>query len=177
MTQVLLAAVVTAAWSFPFAAQLEPTWRALGKPSDGAPPGLVWQLRVTPPFPEAWPLPEGGRLISYAYGGAFDAALRDAERISPPFAKVEQPADGAPVITSLRPSLSVAETQGFHPISKQEAELQQSVFDTGPLLRAGKLEAARPGWCAWLSNHGAIVAQVREQHAAFLEALACSRRR
>ena len=154
-------------------ADFEALWKALGPPADAAPKHLTWQMRVTPPFPETWPLGADGALVTYAYGAAFDPQLHDAERVSPPFARARETAAGAVVVTSLRASLSVAETQGFHPISRDEAALQASVMQSAAALRAGSLDAVRPAWCAWLGNHGAIVAQLPEGHRAFLAALKC----
>jgi len=157
----------------PFADLLEPLWKTLKRPDRGPPPGLSWRLRVTPPFPASWPPKPDAPLVSYAYGAALDLTLRDAERISAPFAKVETPASGAPRVTPLAQVLEVVDTQGFHPVGADEAQRAQAAFATGPALRAGKLDEARPAWCAWWRGNGAIVAQLREQHAAFLDALAC----
>jgi len=159
----------------PFADLLDPVWKALKKPAGDRQPGLMWRLAVTPPFPAAWPMKKDGAMVSYAYGAAVDLMLHDAERISAPFAKVEQGAKGTPTVTPLRNELSVVDTQGFHPISKEAAALAEKAYAAGPALREGKLDQVRAAWCAWRSDHGAIVAQVREQHAAFLDALACDK--
>jgi len=159
----------------PFSDLLEPLWKSVKKPTSAKPPGLMWQLRVTPPFPAEWPLKKDGTVVSYAYGAAMDVALHDAERISPPFAKVTQGPKGAPQVTQVLKELAVVDTQGFHPITKERAALQQSTYDSADALRAGKLNEVRAAWCAWLGNNGAIVAQVREAHATFLAALQCEK--
>jgi len=160
----------------PFSDLLDPLWKTLKKSEGDRKPGLMWRMSVTPPFPAAWPMKKDGALVSYAYGSAMDLTLRDAERISPPFAKVIEPAKGKPTVTPLSKELTVVDTQGFHPISKEAAALQEQAFAVGPALRGGKLDQVRAAWCAWRNNNGAIVAQVREQHAAFLEALACDKK-
>jgi len=70
--------------------------------------------------------------------------------------------------------IAVVDTQGFHPITKERAALQQSTYDSASALRAGKLDDVRAAWCAWAGNNGAILAQVRDTHEAFLTALNCS---
>lgn len=133
---------------------------------------LGWSWRLTPALPAEWP-PKGseGPVVQYAYAAGMDLSVRDGERNSAPFARVEHAVDGAVKVVQLTKSLEQPQIQGVRPISRDEAALQ-----SGDLLapaRAGQLSSLRVPWCTWKKYHGVVAQHLVAKHPAFFAALAC----
>jgi hypothetical protein len=157
----------------PFADELDPLWKATGKPDAPAPPGVSWRYSLTPPLPAAWPLEADGTVVTYVYASGFDAQLRDGERIAAPWARIDQRRGVKARVSRLAGRLEIVGVQGVRPITRDEAALQQKAFDTADALRRGQLDALAGPWCAWLRAHGTIADRLRPLHPAFFGALPC----
>lgn len=167
MTRLLVLGVLMAA---DVTAQLDAMWKSLEPKGSERP--LSWTVRLTPALPAEWtPKSNDAPVVRYAYAAAFDPSLSDAERTSPPFAKLELGPDGTTRVTKLADSLGKVEVQGFSPISKSEAELQAG--DLIEPARKGQMTFLRVPWCSWKKHHGVVAQHLAAKHPAFFEALAC----
>lgn len=132
-------------------------------------------VRLTPPFPSAWP--PNGKAVIYAYAARFDPSLHDAERTSPPWARLRVEG-GKVTLADADKTLGKSEPQGFRPIAKDHPLIAKRAAGEAALLAATAVpttsaDDVRAYYCAWASLNGVAAAHVRPHHSAFFTWLAC----
>jgi hypothetical protein len=165
-------------------------WEKIPKPlppgadSPGSAAWIGWSYRISPPFPAAWP-PDGiGIVYYYAYATGFQpAALADAERLGPVWARVKVDATGqeALQVEVLAKEINVVGTIGVRPLTQEEI----TVYDTGDAVAAQVCEASRKTdakaldapsvrkyYCAWSRDSGQGET-IRRYHPEFFRWLGC----
>ncbi len=149
---------------------IDPLWKAVTpKPTERP---VSWRYELTPALPAQWPpTSNAAATVRYAYGAGLDPSLRDAELHSAPFVRVELASDGTTKVSRLSTALEAIAPQGFHPISRGEAELQS--IDLTEAASTGQMSSLRAPWCLWLRNHGVVGAHLTTKHPAFFGALKC----
>ena len=165
-------------------------WERIPKPlpPDADNPGsaawIGWSYRISPPIPAAWPPDGKGVLYYYAYATGFQpAALIDAERLGPVWARVKVDATGAsaPRLEVLAKEINVVGTIGVRPLTKEEI----AVYDIGDPVVAQVYEASRKTdakaldapsvrkyYCAWSRDSG-VGHDVRKYQPEFFRWLGC----
>ncbi len=72
-----------------------PAWAGLADTSG-------WRMRVSAPFPQAWPPPAGGAaVVCYAYAARLRPGLADGEQVASPWARSVEAPDGVTRVTVL----------------------------------------------------------------------------
>ena len=165
-------------------------WEKIPKPlppgadSPGSTAWIGWSYRISPPFPAAWPPDGKGIAYYYAYAAGFQpAALIDAERLGPVWARVKVDATGQspPRVEVLAKEIKVVGTIGVRPLTKEEI----AVYDTGDAVVAQVYEASRKTdakaldalsvrkyYCAWSKDSG-VGENIRRYHPEFFKWLGC----
>jgi hypothetical protein len=165
-------------------------WEKIPKPlppgadSPGSTAWIGWSYRISPPFPAAWPPDGKGVLYYYAYATGFQpAALADAERLGPVWARVKVDTTGqeALQVEVLAKEINVVGTIGVRPLTKEEI----AVYDTGDTVVAQVYEASRrtdakaldaPSvrkyYCAWSRDSG-VGKDISSYHPEFVKWLGC----
>jgi hypothetical protein len=138
----------------------------LGADNPGSPAWIGWSYQISPPFPGAWPPDGKGIVYYYAYATGFQpAALADAERLGPVWARVKVDAAGqeAPQLEVLAKEIKVVGTIGVRPLTPEES----TVYQAGESVEAQLCEAStrkdakvldasstRKYYCAWSKDSG-----------------------
>ena len=165
-------------------------WEKIPKPlppgadNPGSSAWIGWSYQISPPFPGAWPPDGKGIVYYYAYATGFQpAALADAERLGPVWARVQVDAAGqeAPQLEVLAKEIKVVGTIGVRPLTKEEI----AVYDTGEAVAAQVYEAsrradtkaldaasARKYYCAWSKDSG-VGKDIGSYHPGFFQWLGC----
>jgi hypothetical protein len=155
-----------------------------GANNPGSSAWIGWSYQISPPFSGAWPPDGKGIVYYYAYATGFQpAALADAERLGPVWARVKVDAAGqeAPQLEVLAKEIKVVGTIGVRPLTKEEI----AVYSTGDAVEAQVYEAskktdtkaldaasARKYYCAWSKDSG-VSKDIRTYHPAFFRWLGC----
>ncbi len=137
-----------------------------------------WFERVTPFFPDAWPLAVNGKLVSYSYlhqtGG-----ITDGERLKGPWCKITiNPLDPAATLRIVRLKYANVNTdvQGVHPSSASELRIhktQGSVYQIltsmfkGEKATKADLSAVKQFYRSWRSNNGVIAKNISTEQKSF----------
>ena len=165
-------------------------WERIPKPlpsgadNPGSAAWIGWSYRISPPIPAAWPPDGKGVLYYYAYATGFQpAALIDAERLGPVWARVKVDATGAsaPRLEVLAKEINVVGTIGVRPLTQEEI----TVYDTGDAVVAQVCEVStkpdakvldapsvRKYYCAWSKDSG-VGKDIRTYHPEFFRWLGC----
>jgi hypothetical protein len=165
-------------------------WEKIPKPlppgadNPGSASWIGWSYRISPPFPAAWPPDGKGIVYYYAYATGFQpAALIDAERLGPVWARVKVDATGqeAPRLEVLAKEIKVVGTIGVRPLTQEEI----AVYDTGDAVAAQVCEASRKTdpkaldapsvrkyYCAWSKDSG-VGDDIRKYQPEFFRWLGC----
>ncbi len=165
-------------------------WEKIPKPlppgadNPGSAAWIGWSYQISPPIPAAWPPDGKGVLYYYAYATGFQpAALIDAERLGPVWARVKVDATGqeALQVEVLAKEINVVGTIGVRPLTQEEI----AVYDTGDAVAAQVCEASRKTdakgldapsvrkyYCAWSKDSG-VGENIRRYHPEFFKWLGC----
>jgi hypothetical protein len=165
-------------------------WEKVSKPlppgadNPGSPNWIAWSYRISPPFPAAWPPDGTGIACYYAYAVGFQpAALADAERLGPVWARVKVDITGAspPRFEVLAKEIKAVGTIGVRPLRREEAEVYRSgdsvvgqvcQASTKTDTKALDASAVREYYCAWSRDSGQGE-RIRSYHPEFFKWLGC----
>ncbi len=160
--------------------QIKTLWKQLDK---GTPPAgkmpISWQQADSVLFPSEWPPTANTIWMRYLYGQGMDMEnLRDAVRISAPWARVELRGNSNTItIVPLNTKLEPVDTQGVQPIdaatqavlAKEDAVSAYCLSLTAlPPANDSHLAEMRTFYRTWLKYNGAVVDLIRSNHATFL---------
>lgn len=128
-------------------------------------------LRMTPPFPVAWP--PSGAVVVYLYATHFAPQLNDAMMTSLPFARVRLALDGEVVLEHHDTTIGATSPQGFFPITREHPLVALSQTAVAAIRAArdeptgADADAIRTFYRAWLDANGVVARQIRPRHEAF----------
>ena len=82
--------------------------------------GRLWQRALTPRLPLSWPPAADTPWVVYAYATAFDPQLADGVRVSEPYARIVEAADGSAQVEPLG-AVEAVEIQGVSPVARSSS--------------------------------------------------------
>lgn len=161
----------------PFQTEMQQAFAKLGKAAEQFSP------RLSPPFPDAWPLSGPLVLRYHAYATRLGAGVSDGEHVAKPWAVGLLAGKSRFDVTSKK--LVELGIQGVRPIDGEElAALRQDASLRGwwdelalhpddAKVAAEKRVQMRSFYCVWKKLNGVIAQVIVPQHAAFFGWLGC----
>ena len=132
---------------------------------------IIWQYRVSLPFPADWPSKGTDYYYIYANGQDIRHMIADGELIARPWAKIEvSPTDQKLIILSTK--LKKIGIQGVRPLKGEDVRsyrARQKSVKQGDTT----YETQKKYYCWWLGNNGVIADIIRPHHEAFFKWLEC----
>ena len=149
-----------------------PAWTRLGDTAG-------WQMLVSAPFPQDWPLPAERRqgVVRYAFAMRLRGGLSDGVEIASPWAWSLESAGGMTTVAVFQSTIHPLGIQGVRPLRAGEGELAGHGAKVAALLRFGSDPASadliRTYTCNWIDRQGVVAAAIMPLHPSFTRWLAC----
>ncbi len=154
---------------------LNAAWDAVQKPETW----LGWQMRVTPPFPEAWPPTASSDWVVYVYATAQEEGLADGVRVAKVWALLRLSEGGkSGTVETLSDALEPSGIQGVFPlppVQRAILNVRDQVIEIMLSLKALPTEAqaavTQLYYRTWLQANGATLEDLptNEVQSAFIE--------
>lgn len=147
--------------------KIEDEWKKINSERND----VVWQYRVSLPFPADWPYKGVEFYYVYAAGQDLRNMIADGELIAGPWARIEITPNGQNFVV-LTKKLKKIGIQGVRPLNSKEVDLNHAQNES-PKVGYANYESNKKYYCWWIGANGVIADAVRPYHEAFFKSLEC----
>jgi hypothetical protein len=139
---------------------------------------IAWRTTQSPVFPNKWPPTASTGWVRYAFAyGTSPTTLADGVYVTRPLTRTEVQRDGSDgMVATLSTALESVGIQGVKPLDATSSallgkgpQIQAQCLQLTALPNATAAAEVREFYRTWINLNGAFAAQIRSEHAAFIE--------